>query len=237
MLLGFNAPTLINTPYHCCFEQEEVLLAYHLCWTPFASRIVDHLAFVHKNGNVLYLTRITYIFPKNSLISGAGGHRYLHGCAQNFCTISLGFFARFCAEESRQDFCAENGESQSHTHVHIQSLVKLSQHCWRPRWYTYTTSSKGDKVTVNAVQRSTVALCALATFISGGEENVNHQQRTYKSNLAFHTTSYTSQNNNMHNEETTTWYMQEHAGVKCFRGSHSSQLQEPWSSCTLRLLR
>ena len=52
----------------------------------------------------------------------------------------------------------------------VKSLVKLSQFCYRfTDIRTYRKSSKGVKVTVKAVQRSTVALCALTTFISGSE--------------------------------------------------------------------
>ena len=69
--------------------------------------------------------------------------------------------------------------------TYVKLLVKLSQFCYGFKDIrTYRKSSEGVKVTVKAVQRSTVALRALTTFII--EYNLNRRQCTYKSNLAFH---------------------------------------------------
>ena len=101
---------------------------------------------------------------------------FLAQADMDICTDVLGISARFRSDflhySARKNLSRNSVRKMtkaSHIHMYVQLLVKLSQHCWRPRWYTYTTSSEGDKGTINAVQRYTVALCALATLISSGE--------------------------------------------------------------------
>ena len=98
-----------------------------------------------------YLTRLTYIFLKNS---SNFRRRRRQISAQAHLDFPHDSAWKNLGRDSAQ-IRVESGESKSRTYV--QSLVKLSQLCWRTWWYMYRTSSEGIKVTViNAVQGSTI---------------------------------------------------------------------------------
>ena len=104
-----------------------------------------------------YLTRITYIQQADT----------------DICADPLGFSAQYRVDFPHNTTWKNLDRNSARIHAknrESKSLVKLSQFCYAFKDIcTYTKSSEGAKVTVKAVQQSTVALRALTTFISCGK--------------------------------------------------------------------